>query len=89
MPPSLCNMGRRFEHTNGRRRPKTKLNLGEDLIFLVFFGQEKRTDFGRKNFHSGIFVILKCSEFPGPPPPFENPAYATGYDITIGHIFDV
>ena len=35
-PPPLCNLGRRFEHTNGRRRPKTGLNLGEDLFFFFW-----------------------------------------------------
>ena len=34
--------------------PQTGLILGKDLIFLVFFGQEKRTDSGRKNFYSGL-----------------------------------
>ena len=52
--------------------------MGEDL-FLVVFGQEKRTDSGRKNFHP-FFVILKFSEFPGPPP-FKNPAYATAREL--------
>ena len=47
-PPPLCNLGRRFEHTNGERRPffrpspnfrpKTGLYLSEDLFFLVFTG---------------------------------------------------
>ena len=39
----LCNLGRKFEHTNGQNLgedffggPKTGLNLSEDLFFLVF-----------------------------------------------------
>ena len=37
------------------------------------------------------FVFLKFSEVPGPPPPFQNPAYATGfclfYSLHKLHVF--
>ena len=79
--PPFCNLGTRFQHTNGGRRPffwsspnfgpKSGLNLSEDLFFgLHRIMGRKRTDFGWKNFY-------KFSDFPGPPSPFENPAYAT------------
>ena len=43
--PPLCNLGRKFEHTNGQNlgedfnfEPKAVLNLSEDLFFVFFFG---------------------------------------------------
>ena len=62
--------------------PKTELNLSEDLFFLFLFslhlilGRKADLILGWKIFIL-VFIILKFSEFPGPPPPFKNPAYAT------------
>ena len=94
-PPPPCNLGKRFENTNSRRKffwgsspnfgPKTGLNLSEDLFLFVCYALH--LTFDRKN---GLivdvkifiqdFLILRFSESPAPPP-FQNPAYATGYHL--------
>ena len=99
MPPPLCTFGKGFEHRNGERRPffwpspnfgpKTGLNLSDDHFF---FGLHLilciKTDLvlGWKIFIL-IFIILKFSEFPGPPP-FENPVYATDYTFKFSKQFE-
>ena len=80
-PPPFCNLGKRFENTNKRRRlflgvlpnfgPKTGLNLSEGLFFVCF---ALHLTFDRKN---GLivdvkifiqdFLILRFSESPAPP----------------------
>ena len=58
--------------------PKTGLNLSKDLFFdfQLNLGRKRDLVLDWKNFIL-VFIILKFSEFPAPPP-FENPAYATG-----------
>ena len=74
--PLLCNLGRRFENTNGGRRPffwlssnfgpKTELNLSEDLFFWY------SPDFGQKHglVENFLFWSSLFSNFP--PPPFRK-----------------
>ena len=74
----LCNLDRGFEHRNGGQRsfvwpspnfePKTGLNLSEDLFFSFHLILGRKTDLvlGWKVFIL-VFIILKFSEFSGPP----------------------
>ena len=63
-----------FQHKNGGRRP----------FFWPsrIFGQENGLGFGLENFHSG----LHYSQILWPPPPFENPAYATDVKLIFFHM---
>ena len=93
MAPPFCNLSRKLEHTNGPNLgedfyigPKSGLNLSEDLFFLVFtkFWQENGL-LPSEEIFLFVFIILK---FPGPPPPLENPAYATAQSKLKKIIFD-
>ena len=66
----LCWLGRKFEH-------KIALNLGEDpfLWYSPNFWPKAGLNLSGE-FFLLVFIILK---FPAPPPPFENPAYASVY----------
>ena len=66
--------------------PKTGLNLGEDLFFWssLNFGQENGLGFGLENFHSGLHYSQNSQIFL--PPPFENPAYATGLSSLLERV---
>ena len=69
--PSLCYLGRKFEHTNERNLgedffwPKTGLNLSEDLFFWSSpnFGQQNRLILSGAIFLL-VFILVKIS---GPP----------------------
>ena len=77
MPP-LCNLGKSFEHKNGKRRPlfltstKVWVKTRTKFEWRPFFwsspnvGQKNRLILGKIIFIL-IFVLLKFSEVPGPP----------------------
>ena len=88
--PFLCNLGRKFKHTNGQNLgenfyfgPKTGLNLSEDLFFWSSpnFGQENGLLPSEEIFLL-VFINLK---FPAPPPPpFENPQTLLPVGVVAG-----
>ena len=57
--------------------PKTGLNWSEDFGLHIILSRKTDLVLGWKIFIL-VFINLKFSAFPGPPPTFENPAYATG-----------
>ena len=78
--------------------PKTGINLSEDLFFWWLSNLELENGLILSGkFFILVFVTLKFSKFPAPPP-FENPGFTTGpwllasignsYDIAIGHTCD-